>query len=85
MNGKKAKEFRRTIAVEFKFTGYTDGSVTATGPIDNFLLYRDIMNRGERAILDRIAKALQEKQSNIIVPSVNMPKDVLQNASQKMN
>jgi len=46
-----------------------DGSINVAGPIKNFMLFRDIMNAAERAVLTKLAdKQINEKR--IVVPNI---------------
>jgi len=77
---KKAKEARReanTPVIEYLITVYKDNRIQIKGEIDNFPLFRDVMNRAERAVLNRLQARLQEAQNNkIIVPNIVPPNNV---------
>ena len=74
MNGRKAKEQRQTILEEIKITMFQDGSIRVTGPaggaVNNFMAFREMMNAAERAVLEKIGKAMmKEQESQIVKPS----------------
>jgi len=62
------------VTAEFNIRAYSNGTVNITGPIDNFFLFRSVMNSAEQAVLDHIAKKSIQQKSNIIVPGMVMPK-----------
>ncbi len=79
MSEKKAKEARReanTIEAEYLIRLYAGGRLEIRGNLDNFFLFRDVMNGAERIVLDRISKQLQAARGNIIVPGIVPPKDI---------
>ena len=61
------------VTAEFNIRAYSNGTVNISGPIDNFFLYRSVMNLAEQAVLDHIAKKLMQQGSNIIVPGMAIP------------
>ena len=62
------------VTAEFNIRAYSNGTVNISGPIDNFFLYRSVMNSAEQAVLNHIAKRSMQQKSNIIVPGMAMPK-----------
>ena len=64
------------VAAELNIRMYSNGTVNVNGPIDNFFLFRNIMNLAERAVLEHIAKK-NMAQPNIIVPKMGMPQGPL--------
>ena len=62
------------ITAEFNIRAYSNGTVNITGPIDNFFLFRSVMNSAEQAVLSHISKKSMQQKSNIIVPGMVMPK-----------
>lgn len=76
MSEKQAKaerqEARRVIA-EYRIEVLADGNVAISGELDNFLLFRDAMNKAERAVLERLAAGLKNRMNNrIVVPSLDV-------------
>jgi len=68
MSEKKAKQERkesRQVIAEYTITAYNDSSVQIVGPFQDFIMYRQIMNRAEMAAIQRIA---ENQQSRIIKP-----------------
>jgi len=57
----------RQIEYNIKFN-IDSGKVTVSGPIHNLMLYIDIMNQAEAAVLQRLAKEIEAKTSPIIKP-----------------
>ena len=71
----KIKELNTVqVTAEFNIRAYSNGTVNITGPIDNFFLFRSVMNSAEQAVLSHISKKSMQQKSNIIVPDVVMPK-----------
>lgn len=56
-------------------TLYQNGGVSVNGLLDNFIVFRDVMNAAERAVIDRMVKAGQERQAQnrIVIPKMGMP------------
>lgn len=74
MSEKQAKKKRREqIFAKYEITVFANNEIEISGPIDNFPLYRDVMNRVERIVLDRLRENLQNR-SNILVPKLNTSK-----------
>jgi len=65
------KNVRKKVIAEYSIKLFADDSVEISGPIDEqfIVLYRHVMNKAERAVLDRIK---QQKQSQIIVPELKV-------------
>lgn len=83
MSEKKAKEARRAekvladeVIAEFHIRAFANGAIKIVGPINNFLLFRDIMNSAERAVLTEIQKQITKdaNEPRIIVPNMAPPK-----------
>ena len=69
MSEKKVKQERkqaRQVVAEFTITAYSDNSVQIVGPFQDFIMYRQIMNRAEMAAIQSIAES---QQSRIIKPN----------------
>ena len=64
------------VTAEFNIRAYSNGTVNITGPIDNFFLYRSVMNSAEHAVLEHIAKKSIQQNSNIIIPGMKIPGDI---------
>jgi len=63
----------RTVVSEYVVQCLADGNVTITGNLDNFLLFRDAMNKAERAVLEHIAKQMKTKMNNrIVIPNLDV-------------
>lgn len=58
---------------EFNIRMHSDGSINVTGPIENFFLFRNVMNLAEQAVMDHIAKKSMRQKSNIVVPNIVVP------------
>lgn len=76
MNSGKAKKIRREarqlateVIYEYHIKVFADGNASIEGPIDNLLIYRDVMNKVERAVLNRFA---QGERSRIVVPKIGV-------------
>lgn len=67
------------VTAEFNIRAYSNGTVNISGPIDNFFLFRSVMNSAEQAVLDHIAKKSIQQKSNIIVPGMKIPGDIGRN------
>ncbi len=63
-NHKKPK-FVRSLIAEYKILAWDDGNVQIEGPFQNFLLFRQIMNKAEMAAIQRLAEM---KKSSLWVP-----------------
>ncbi len=76
MSEKQAKLERqeaRKVVVEYKIEVLSDGNVSISGDLDNFLLFRDVMNKAERAVLERIAAGIKNRVNNrIVVPNLGI-------------
>ena len=88
MNTGKAKKLRREerenakqVVAEFHIKVFADNNVSISGPIGNFFMYRDVMNKAERAILDKVA---QQQQQKIVVPTLGNLDAIIQNHSKKI-
>ncbi len=76
---KKERQANREIMAEFTIKILENGNVEVSGPIGNFLAFRDAMNRAERVVLNQIISQMKEKTDNrIIVPGMKVPQDVSQ-------
>ncbi|MDP2646634.1 MAG: hypothetical protein U1C57_01935 [Candidatus Doudnabacteria bacterium] len=68
----------KAVIAEYHVTAHADGSVAIHGPIDNLLMYMDIMNAAEKGVIkhtsDRIARA--GAQNKVIVPKFLGPRDI---------
>ena len=64
------------VTAEFNIQAYSNGSVDIRGPIDNFFLYRSVMNAAEQAVLNHVAKKSMQQKSNIIIPGMKVPVDI---------
>jgi hypothetical protein len=53
------------IAFEYRITGYKNGSINVSGPINDLLFFRIAMNDAERAVLSHIQ---QRAASPIVLP-----------------
>ena len=74
----KIKELNTVqITAEFNIRAYSNGTVNITGPIDNFFLFRSVMNSAEQAVLSHITKKSMQQKPNIIVPGMMIPKGVV--------
>lgn len=76
MSQKIAKKLRREnrqlateVVAEFHIKVFADGNALIGGPIDNLLFFRDVMNKVERAVLERLAK---QQESRIVVPKMGI-------------
>ena len=74
MSEKKAKEARReeetianTVVEEYSIQLLANNDVRIIGNIDNFLFFRDVMNRAERAVLERSRERLQKAAQKRII------------------
>jgi len=69
----KVKELNTVqVTAEFNIRAYSNGTVNITGPIDNFFLFRSVMNSAEQAVLNHISKKAMQQKANIIVPDIRM-------------
>jgi len=74
MSEKKAKQLReegRQVVAEISIKALANGNVEVFGPINNLLMFTDIMNKAERTVLNHTARSAQNK-SNIIVPDLKI-------------
>lgn len=69
---KKIENGGTQVVAEFTVRMFSNGAVNIHGPIDNFFLFRSVMNAAERAVLDHIQKKAMQ-QPNIIVPDMRIP------------
>jgi len=71
MSGRKSKTQRaqpeNKVMVEINIKMYEDESIRVSGPTDNFLIFRNVMNTAERAVLNKIASNLIKAKENKIV------------------
>ena len=74
MSEKKAKEDRReeetianTVVAEYSIQLLANNDVRIIGNIDNFLFFRDVMNKAERAVLERSRERLQKAAQKRII------------------
>jgi hypothetical protein len=59
------------VMFEIKIRAMKDGSINVSGPVQNFVLFRDIMNAAERAVLKKMQTQIQkEAQKRIIEPGM---------------
>jgi len=82
MSEKKAKLERKQNVVErekqslvvnvITISQLANGNVTVNGPIGDSMLFRDIMNKGERAALEYQRQAVKKDASRIVLPSMRM-------------
>ena len=76
MSEKQAKAERQEankVIGGYKIDLLADGRVTVSGDLDNFLLFRDAMNKAERAVLEHIAKQMKTKMNNrIVIPNLDV-------------
>lgn len=65
---------KKNVAYKIKIYAMKDGTIQVTGPIKNLLLFRDIMNMAERAVLEQIkAQAQQNNENRIVKPGLVIP------------
>jgi len=72
MSGKRAKQERKEakeVIAEYTIRAFKGGGVEINGPCHNFLMFRQIMNQAEQAVLQNI---IQQQQSRIIQPRSNL-------------
>jgi len=69
-NGKQVRHIKRIIA-EYKITAWDDGNVQITGPFQDFMLFRQIMNKAEMAAIHALHKASAQR---IVEPSTELIK-----------
>lgn len=67
------KDSGDNVVSEIKIVLKQDGSISVDGPINNFLLFRHMMNKAEWEVLDKFAEKIFEKEnSRIIKPGMKI-------------
>jgi len=56
----------QNIACKIEIILYDNGGIFVVGPVENFMLFRDMMNAAERIVLQKIA---QDFRNSLIVPA----------------
>ena len=61
------------VIFKVEITCYEDGQMSVTGPIEQPVIFFDIMNQAERIILNRVAETMKRQhESRIIKPEMKV-------------
>ena len=55
------------VVFEINITVTRNGAIEVKGPTDNFMLFRDIMNNAERAVMNAMAAEVMKKTEKQII------------------